>query len=94
VEQRLRSIEVQQAEVLMLLKGLAEKMDERIVQSDAWRQKIERTVMGDGNGNKGHSIRVDRLEQSAERQRFLVRTLIGGIAILIMREAWRMVGGV
>jgi len=87
-DDRLRHIETQQAEMIVLLRTLTQKVEERIAQSSAWRQKIERTVYGDGNGTKGHSLRVDRLEQTLERQRWLIRTLGGGVALLVLKAAW------
>ena len=91
-EQRLAHIEAQQERVLTLLEALGEKMEHRIRESDAWRKKIERTVYGDGNGVKGHNIRVDRLEQAGERQKWLVRTVMGAVVVLALRQLAELIG--
>jgi len=91
MDQRLRHIETQQAEMIVLLRTLTEKVEERIAQSSDWRKRIEKTVYGDGNGNKGHSLRVDRLEQTLERQKWLVRTLGSGFALLALKAMWGLV---
>lgn len=69
IEKRLRDIDVQQAEILILLQGLAEKMEDRIIATDEWRVRTDRILIGDGNGQKGHNVRIDRLEQAQERSK-------------------------
>lgn len=91
-EERLSNIEQGQARVLTLLEGLSEKMETRIASSDVWRARTERTLYGDGNGHPGHTLRIDRLEQTGERQRWLSRTMLGAVVALAIRAVWDMLG--
>lgn len=84
-EERLRKIEVAQAEVLTLLRALAEKMDDRSAVADSWRKRTDRILMGDGNGAKGHNVRLDRLEQAHERQKWLIRSLLVPVVLLALK---------
>lgn len=85
VEARLRTIEVQQAEVLTLLRGLSEKMDDRIREADDWHDKVDLILHGDGNGYKGHNVRLDRLEQSQERSKWFARSLLIPVVLLALK---------
>lgn len=87
-EQRLARIEAQQERTIAMLQGLTEKVDERIAQSAAWRARVERTVYGDGNGNKGHNLRIDRLEQAQERRTWRERWILGLVAALACRALY------
>lgn len=91
-EERLRKLEVQNAEILALLRGLSEKMMARIASTDSWRERVDRIIVGDGNGNKGHAVRLDRLEQDQERQKWLVRTVGGGVILLAIRAFHGLLG--
>ena len=70
------------ARIETMLSHLTEKIDARITQSDQWRNRMERIVYGDGNGAPGHHIKLDRLLQAQERQKWLVRTLLAVVAAL------------
>ena len=87
-DERLRTIETQQTRMIVMLEQLTEKVETRIAQSAEWRSRMERTVYGDGNGTKGHSLRVDRLEQTQERQKWLVRTMGSGFLLLALKALW------
>ena len=91
-ESRLRTLEVQNAEILTLLRTLAEKVEKRIEGTDVWRSQIDLTLVGDGNGRKGHNVRLDRLEQSAERQKWLTRTVAAGVILLALKAVAAMAG--
>lgn len=84
-EERLRKLEVQNAEILALLRTLSEKMETRIAATDAWRERVDRILVGDGNGVKGHNVRLDRLEQAQERQKWLTRTVAAGVILLALK---------
>lgn len=92
-EQRLRAIEVAQAEVLTLLRALSIKMDERIKEGDDWQDKVERILHGDGNGYKGHNVRLDRLEQSQERSKWFVRSLLVPVILLALKAGADILAG-
>ncbi len=91
-EQRLRKLEVQNAEILALLHVLSEKMEGRIADTDSWRSKVDGILRGDGNGQKGHNVRLDRLEVAQERQKWTVRTIGAGVLLLILRQAGALLG--
>lgn len=82
---RLRALEVQTAEILTLLRGLAKKIEDRIEASDVWRKQVDSILKGDGNGNKGHNVRLDRLEQAAERNKWMVRSLFLPVLFLAVK---------
>jgi hypothetical protein len=84
-ESRLRAIEVAQAEVLTLLRALSSKMDEQIKEGDDWRHKVERILYGDGNGYKGHNVRLDRLEQAHDRSRRFFWGLLVPVILLALK---------
>lgn len=84
-EPRLRAIEVAQAEVLTLLRALSIKMDEQIKEGDDWRHKVERILHGDGNGYKGHNVRLDRLEQAHDRSRRFFWSLLVPVVLLALK---------
>lgn len=65
----------------MLLEGLAKKVDERISQTDSRLARHARTLWGE-NGNPGMLVRLDRLEQSHDRSRWLVRSIVVAVVTL------------
>ena len=91
-EERLRKMELQQAEILSVLRSLTEKMDDRIEQSEKWRQKVDMILIGDGNGRKGHNVRLDRLEQAADRSKWALRVVGAGLIMLALRAIQSFVG--
>jgi hypothetical protein len=91
-EERLRKLEVQNAEILLLLRGLSEKVEGRMAASDSWRDKVERILVGDGNGQKGHNVRLDRLEQAQERQKWATRTVGAGVMLLVLKAVAGLLG--
>lgn len=70
------------ARIETMLTHLTEKVEQRMAQSDRWRSRIEMTMYGDGNGSIGHNIKLDRLLQAQERQKWLVRTLLAAVIAL------------
>ena len=86
-EERLRAVEVQNAEIITLLRGLVDKMEQRINFSDQWRSRVDSILVGDGNGQKGHNVRLDRLEQTAERQKWMFRSLLVPVVLLALQAA-------
>lgn len=92
-ESRLRAIEVAQAEVLTLLRALSIKMDEQIKEGDDWRHKVERILYGDGNGYKGHNVRLDRLEQAHDRSRRFFWSLLVPVILLALKALSDLIPG-
>ena len=84
-EDRLRNLEVASAEILVLLRNLDEKMGARIAASDGWRARVDKILIGDGNGQKGHNVRLDRLEQGAERSKWVVRSLLVPVILMALK---------
>jgi len=85
IERRMLGIETSQARMIALLENLTEKVMDRTAQSDQWRARLEKTVYGDGNGSPGHHVKLDRLVQAQERQKWLVRTLVAATAGLALK---------
>jgi hypothetical protein len=83
LQERLSKIESQQERILTLLEGLTEKL--RAGADDA--AAIERMLLGH-NGTPGLVIRLDRLEQSAERSRWGMRLLAGIVLTLAAGSVW------
>ena len=92
MEERLRDIELKQAEILTLLKGMCNRMDERVKTSDEWRARVERTIYG-YNGTPGLLVKIDRLEQSHERGRWLMRAVLGAVVTLVAGAMWALLTG-
>lgn len=84
-EERLRKMEVQQAEILTLLRGLSEKIDGRIYATDNWRHRVDLILVGDGNQVKGHTVRLSSLESDRERSKWIMRTIGGGLLFLLLQ---------
>lgn len=89
-ERRLANIERQQVETITLLRGLAEKVDERIDHDNQWRERIERTVYGH-NGSPGMMVKIALLEDAQSRHRWLLRTVFGTLTILVVGGIWSLV---
>ena len=92
VEDRLRKVEVQGAEILTLLRSLAEKVDDRTELSNQWRAKVDKILIGDGNGVKGHNVRLDRLEQAHDRSKWLTRSMMIIVATLALQALAALLG--
>lgn len=75
------------ARIETMLLHITDKIDGRIASSDQWRSRIERIVFGDGNGTPGHHVKLDRLVQAQERQKWLVRTLVAAVGALVAQAA-------
>jgi hypothetical protein len=88
IDERLREIEVTQAETLVVLKGLDEKIDTL----DARAKKVQSILVGDGNGIKGHNVRLDRLEQAAAGVRRLFYGLMVPVALLLVKAVAGLLG--
>ena len=88
IEERLTQIEVTQAKALVILEALDEKLDA----SDEQLQKVTRILVGDGNGMKGHNVRLDRLEGAAERAKWWTRSLLVPVALLLARAVAGLLG--
>ncbi len=84
----MRKIEVQHAEVVALLN----KLDERMQEANEWRDKVDLILHGDGNGHRGHHVRLDRLEQAQERQKWIMRSLLVPVALLAAKALAGILG--
>jgi len=82
---RLADIERTNERIIVLLEHLTEKVESRIETTDAWRERTDLILMGDGNGRKGHNVRIDRIEQTLERQKWLTRALMSGVALVLVK---------
>ncbi len=75
------AIEVTQGRALLVLERLESKMD-----------KVDRILVGDGNGMKGHNVRLDRLEQAAAGARRLCYGLMIPVALLLVKAVAGVLG--
>ena len=75
------AIEVTQGRALLVLERLESKMD-----------KVDRILVGDGNGMKGHNVRLDRLEQAAAGARRLFYGLMIPVALLLVKAVAGVLG--
>lgn len=80
----LESIARAQDRTILIVEQLVEKFEDRIEHTDAWRDKTDRMLYGDGNGFRGYNVRMDRLEVTAERSKWLVRTLGFGLLLMVL----------
>jgi len=80
----LSDIKIDQNEQKVRLESLGDKMDD--MQIDV--EKIETTL--NGNGKAGYNVRMDRLEQSENRRKWLNRTLYAGFISLVLYEIFQI----
>ena len=66
------------ARIEALLERLTARVEEHIAKTD----ETDRTVR---SGERSLLVRIDRLEQSGERQRWLVRSVIAAVVVLAVR---------
>ncbi len=95
-QQRLANIEAQQARIIALIEALGDRLDEEKATAQQDRSRLYRVIFGDGNGNKGMVVRLDRLEGAHERARWTIRAIGGAVTSLLVGAAWqllRSVGG-
>ena len=75
------AIEVTQGRALEVLERLEEKVD-----------KVDRILVGDGNGMKGHNVRLDRLEQAAAGLRRLFYGILVPVGLLCVKAVAGLLG--
>lgn len=88
MEERLRDIELSQVAILAAVENLAATMEDRIQDTDDWRAKVDGILRGDGNGQKGHNVRLDRLEGAYKRLARVGWLLVTGVLALALRALW------
>jgi hypothetical protein len=86
-EQRLAALEVQVARAVTLLEALSSRVDERLDEQEDFRRSLRRTMFGNGDG-VGVLTRVDRLEQSAKRGKWVARTAVGACIAMVVSALW------
>ncbi len=86
-EPTIASIARSQDKTLVIVEQLVKTVNERIEHDDAWRERTDLIIFGDGNGRKGHNVRLDRLEVAAERQRWIVRLMGGAVTLALIKGA-------
>ncbi len=82
----LESIARAQDRTILIVEQLTEKMEDRIDHTDEWRSKVDKVLHGDGNGFRGFNVRIDRLEQRASAQMWVVRALVTGLIAMIAKD--------
>ena len=86
VSPTLESIARCQDRTLLVVEQLSEKVEARIDHTDEWRSKVDKVLHGDGNGFRGFNVRIDRLEQRASAQMWVVRALVTGLIAMIAKD--------
>ena len=71
------------AKIETMLGHLTEKIEHRMAHSDQWRSRMEAMIFGNGSV-PGHHIKLDRLLQAQERQKWMVRTLVAAVIALAL----------
>ena len=89
MDQQLADINRKQDRTCLLLEQLAEKVDGRIEADDRRHERVARTLYGD-NGSAGLLIKLDRLEQAHDRQKWTVRTALGAVVVLFVAGIWSL----
>jgi hypothetical protein len=84
MEERLARIET-------LLQHLTEKVTSHQADNDARCTRMERTLFGDGNGYRGMLVRMDRLEQDAERRTWRERAIVGAMILLVAKQLFEVI---
>ena len=65
------------------------RLDEQVKNMD---EKLDKLLyMMEGNGKPGVLVRVDRLEQTAEGQKWLMQAFIGATVVLLVGFAWQVI---
>lgn len=82
----------QLARIEAQLGALADKVDTHNRAVDEWRARTSLTLHGDGNGNRGMSLRLGLLEQSAERSRWAGRALAVAVLGLLGQAVAKLLG--
>lgn len=78
---------VKQAEALVELRHIREKVDERTAASDEWRAGIQKMLTGDGSEQQtGLDKRVDRLENARQSDRRILGAL-GALLLPVLIQA-------
>jgi len=91
-EERLANIERTMAETNVMVRGLIDKVDDRIEADDNRHDRLARTVYGN-NGSPGVLIKLDRLEQAHLRQTWVVKIIVGVIITGITGGVWALLTG-
>ena len=83
----LESIARAQDRTILIVEQLSDKVAERIEHTDAWRERTDLILMGDGNGRAGHNVRIDRMERTIKAQMWFIRALGGGLVAVLLKLA-------
>lgn len=78
MEERLARIET-------LLETMTEKLDRQHAYALQRANRLDQTVYGDGNGNKGMVVRVDRLERDSSRRTWRERLIMATVIALLVK---------
>ena len=88
IEERIGALHTDQASVLATLKNIDEKLTSHARDQENLEARVERTLHGDGDKNIGMSVRIDRLEQAQEREKWAMRTIGAAVISLMVGAVW------
>lgn len=92
VEERLAKIERCQTQNNEMLRNLTEKVEERNERNEEWMKRLSRLIYG-SNGAKGVLVHLALLQDSQERTRWLMRTIMAAMIVLVAGGAWSFFTG-
>ncbi len=87
-QERLAKIEATQERILTLLEGMAKRLEDK--EED---DKETRRLLQGSNGSPGILVRLDRVEQSQERTRWVTRAILGAVVTLIVGGFYAILTG-
>lgn len=76
---RLREVESKLDRLLVQMDGLVERFGDHEEEQKTFRSKLHRVIYGNGSSDKGHAVRIDRLEQAQGRRDRMLWLVAGGI---------------
>lgn len=79
---RFSAIERKLDHTCFVVESLSEQMQKHTELEMAWNDRLTRTIYG-YNGTPGLLLKLDRLEQAQERQKWLVRAVVGAMLGLL-----------
>ena len=87
MDDRLLDVERKIDRLCHMMETHVQRFDEHAESVGEWKSRLGNTLYG-LNGSPGLLVRLDRLEQSQERQRWFVRAVAGAVIVLLVGAAW------
>lgn len=88
-EERLAEIERKIDRLCILTESHVQRFEAHALEQKERNDRIGATLYG-RNGTPGLLVRLDRLEQSGERARWLLRVVVGAVVTLLVGAVWAL----